>query len=156
MKRFLLAAAFVLILAVPAFSWGIGGTFGFGGNTLGAGLSLKLDNLPLLGIEAAGNEDNFRLGVTADYWLVHAPLIDFLSFYAGPGVYGRLNLTGRTDGSSVDIGLRVPVGINAYLLNGTLEFFFEWAPTFGVGFNDFDFPRFGFLNFAGGFRFWFK
>jgi hypothetical protein len=156
MKRTILVIALALILVLPAFSWGIGGTFGFGGGPLGAGLSLKLDNLPLLGIEAAGDNNNFRLGVTADYWLIHAPLIDFLSFYAGPGMYAKLNVKGQSEGSSVDIGLRVPVGLNAYVLKGTLEFFFEWAPTFGVGFNAFKFPRFGFLNFAGGFRFWFK
>lgn len=154
MKKFAIAALLMGALALPqAFSLGIGGTFGLGGNSLDAGLSLKLDNLPpVFGIQLAGSDNSFRLGLTADWWMINAKLVDALNYYVGLGGYARLGLGNN---AYFDGGLRIPLGLNIFVIK-PLELFLEWAPSVGARFSpSFAFPDFGFTNFAIGFRFWF-
>ena len=94
--------------------------------------------------------------------MAQGKLIDFLNYYAGPGAYVIIaggNQVAGTENVIFNGGFRVPMGLNAYLLNKTFEFFIELAPAFGVqmgsGTTEFQFPTIG-LQGAVGFRFWFK
>lgn len=148
MKKTILAILLLGALALPSFSLGIGGTFGIGGNSLDAGLSLKLDKLPpVLGIQASVGQSALRLGLTADWWLVNEKLAGILKYYLGLGGFVSLGLG---NGSYLDGGVRIPVGLNFFPVK-PLELFAEWAPSIGI------YPRlpdWRFANFALGFRFW--
>jgi len=133
----------------------IGGAFSLdpiGNGAYGAALSLKLDSFPpVMGISARFSGGTFNLGLTADWWMYHAPLVGILSLYVGPGGYLSLGIGGGT--ANLDIGARVPVGLQIFPLE-PLELFLEVAPAIGLALNPFNFPTFG-LQGALGFRFWF-
>ena len=155
MKK-VIAIAFVLIalsaVAASAGNFGIGGAFSMDVlSTTGGGamLSLKIPSVPIVwGIALQGGGDNFNLGLTADWWLYQQGLAGALGLYVGPGLYVSLP-------DNVELGGRVPIGINLYPLN-FLELFLEIAPTL-VFYNNqgIDVPNFG-LQGAFGFRFWFN
>jgi hypothetical protein len=74
------------------------------------------------------------LHVSVDYRLINSMhLIDFLSLFFGVGAYAQIYMAGEgtTNESDADLylGARIPVGIQAFLLRGTLEFFVEVVPT---------------------------
>lgn len=162
MKKALVAALLLAAFALPVHSLGIGAAFtpnfGFTSNTAtnaaGAALTFQLDKSPyVFGIGARANNGFIAIGMTADMWLAKGKLIDFLNYYAGPGLFA--GIAGGNGYMDLDLGLRIPVGINAFLLKNTLELFLEIAPAFGVGLgNEFRFPTLG-LQGAFGFRFWF-
>ena len=152
-KRVLLIIVLVVLMAAPAFSFGIGGAFsvGFAGGTVGPGalLSLKLDSFPaVLGVGASFGADRFRLGVTADWWLWSTNLVSIINLYIGPGLYLDIGLG---NAEYFGIGARIPVGLQAFIID-PLELFLEIAPT--IGFSSVQFPTFG-VQSAIGFRFWF-
>jgi hypothetical protein len=157
MKKFLtLAAVFCLVSSLQAFSLGLGvevtaplSSAGAGG---GLAATFKLDKVPyVFGVGFSATPNGAHMGATADYWMAGGRLIDFLNWYAGPGLFVDLN-TGS--GSSFGAGLRIPVGLNAYVFKKTLELFVEVAPALGVDVNPVQFPTFD-LQSALGFRFWF-
>ena len=164
MKKNLVFVLILGALALPSYSLGIGAAFtpnfGFTSGTpaspAGAALSFQLDKSPyVFGIGAQARDGNIAMGFTADLWMTKGKLKDFLNYYAGPGFF--LGLSGGNGNMDLDAGLRVPVGINAFLLKNTLELFMELAPAFGIGLGNesrFDFPTLG-LQGAFGFRFWF-
>lgn len=164
MKKAALLALLVGVVSVSNLSaLGIGAAFtpnfGFNSGTPsapgGAALTFKLDQSPaVFGVGASLGSGYSALGVTADWWMAKGKLIDFLSWYAGPGLF--VGVAGNDNAFALNGGVRVPVGINAYLLNGTLELFLELAPAFGIRLGDpIVFPTLG-LQGAFGFRFWFK
>ena len=129
----------------------IGGAFniGFiGGVYPGGALTVKLPQLPVvLGAGATVGTGTVAIGVTVDWWLYRAPLFGIVSIYIGPGLYLKI-------GAPVDIGARVPVGFQIFVID-PLELFIELAPQFGIGLGDpVTFPTFGLMG-AVGFRFWF-
>ncbi len=155
MKRTLLAACAAALLLIPAsnaWSWGIGASFGL--NDLGGNpgqnvmASIKLDETPFLfGIGGRISDGNVTLGLTADWWMVHKNLVNFLNYYIGPGLYFALS-------EEIELGGRLPIGINAYPLD-PLELFLEIAPTIALlAPEGIEFPNLG-LQGAIGFRFWF-
>ena len=155
MKK-VIAIAFVLIalsaVAASAGNFGIGGAFSMDIlNTAngGAMLSLKVPSIPIVwGIALQGGNDNFNLGLTADWWLYQQGLAGALGLYVGPGLYVSLP-------DNVELGGRVPIGINLFPLN-FLELFLEIAPTLVFYSNQgISIPNFG-LQGAFGFRFWFN
>ena len=151
-KRLLLLALLVIIAVAPAFSFGIGGAFGLnymGGPASGGLLSVKFDEFPaVIGAGAHFNSDGFRVAVTADWWLYETNLVEIVDLYIGPGLFLDIG-TGV-----LDLGVRVPIGIHAFIID-PLELFFELAPAIGVDLAPrFYFPRWG-LQGAVGFRFWF-
>ena len=154
-KRIIILAAVLLVgiaIAGSAQSFGIGGSFSIdalGGLPSSAMLSIKVPQVPVLwGIGAQLGTSNFDLALTADWWLYRQGLVSFIGLYVGPGLYARLPQV-------IEIGGRVPIGINAYPLN-FLELFLEVAPTllFFSSDSGVTIPRFG-LQGAFGFRFWF-
>ena len=157
MKKRLLIVIMVLSLASMSVSaLGIGGAFSF--NALGTdsaipggALSLKLDGIdPIFGIGVRAGDGILNVGFTADYWMFREHLTGMLNIYAGPGAYVNLTLGDVTD---VDLGLRIPVGLNMYPID-ILELFVELAPRVGIALNPLVFPTWG-IQGAVGFRFWF-
>ena len=79
---------------------------------------------------------DFRLGynflsgaeflfLSADYRIVDAvPIIDFVHLFLGVGAYTQFGAT-----TPFQLGARVPVGLQVFLIDRTLEFFVEAAPT---------------------------
>jgi hypothetical protein len=162
MKKIGLLLVFLVTLgASQSFGLGIGIAytpwFGLGDaatSSNGAALTLKLDSTDFIfgvGFSAGPNATN--MGLTADLWLANGRLIDFLNFYAGVGGYGQILIA---DTSYIDAGVRIPLGINAFLLNNTIELFLELAPAIGIGVGGetLTFPSVN-LQGAVGFRFWF-
>lgn len=168
MKKFLIAAAFAAGMATSAFAahssmeglalgveWR--GDYVFGGNSFanGAAFTFKLPGIPpVFGLSFyIGNA--FSMGLTADWWLWKPTLasgaID-VCLYVGPGLYGQV-LLGST--FNLDLGLRIPVGLQLWVLQ-PLELFIEIAPAIGVGGigGTISFPRVT-LQSAVGLRFWF-
>jgi len=151
-KVLFIAVIMLLVSAMGAFSWAIGGAFGLDalgtGLPMGAMLSLKVDQIPcLLGIGFSASTDYFNLGLTADWHFLRENLTGILNYYVGAGAY--LGISG-----SFEIGARIPVALYIFPLKN-LELFLELAPAIGIGFNPIDFPAFH-IQGAFGFRFWFK
>lgn len=145
-KAVIVVIGLLVVVAASGFSLGLGLAYSlpFGSLPSGVMFSAKLDQLPfLLGISYS-LENTFRLGVTADWWLASGNLVSFINYYVGPGLYGGIG------NGTFDLGLRVPIGINAYPIP-ELELFFEIAPAIPF-FPNFPQPS---LQGAAGFRFWF-
>ncbi|MFP3960644.1 MAG: hypothetical protein ACLFUX_10785 [Spirochaetaceae bacterium] len=153
-KMVVLVLALLMATAVAGFgaTWGVGASFGIdalGGLPNQAMLSVKVPQLPVLwglGLQVGENEAN--LGLTADWWLYTTNLFSFVNLYVGPGLYAALP-------DPLELGGRVPIGINAYPVE-VFEVFFEVAPAMvlvsdrsGITIPDFA------VQGAFGFRFWF-
>ncbi len=75
---------------------------------------------------ATGGGGNF-IHLSADIRLIDSyRLIDFLHFFMSVGAYVQI-----ATGQEFDVGARVPVGVQAFLLDGNIEIFAEIVPTFG-------------------------
>ncbi|MFW5689712.1 MAG: hypothetical protein ACOC1U_09075 [Spirochaetota bacterium] len=150
MKTAIIALALVAVVATSGFSLGLGLAYGLdpiGGLAQDVMLSAKFDEFPaLLGI-GFRLADPVRVGLTADWWMATGNLVGFINYYAGPGLYAGVGA------GLFDIGLRIPIGLNAYPIP-ELELFLEVAPTIGYNSATGDFPDPGAQG-AIGFRFWF-
>jgi hypothetical protein len=152
-KRTLLVLVLAAVVATSGFSIGIGGAFGLQpvGGLPGSDvmLSAKFDELPfLMGLGFAIGNDVFAMGFTADWWMYHQNLVNFINLYAGPGLFVGVG------GEAFQLGARVPIGLNIWPID-VLELFLEIAPTISAVFADpIRFPEFA-LQAAFGFRFWF-
>ena len=69
------------------------------------------------------------IGVEADYWLAHGLVAGPFSWYMGVGGYLTLYLNPN---SNLEIGARVPFGIQLWPAGENLEFFLEAAPGVGI------------------------
>ena len=103
----------------------------------GFGITGKIPGLaPIFGLNfsLSPKETRYFFGVTADWILYRQPIYEpfNLNFYMGPGLY--FSSLFATDGR-VDMGLRIPVGINWTPLK-FVETFFEVTPAFGITFRD--------------------
>ncbi|MEM5948519.1 hypothetical protein WKV44_08175 [Spirochaetia bacterium 38H-sp] len=158
-KRIALIMVLVLILSGMSISaFGIGIAAGLeplgglpGSNML---LSIKPDGSPLLwGVGFTFGENLVSLGITGDYWFANEPLIGFLNYYIGLGFY--FGYTNVNDSNSVQLGGRIPIGLNVFPVS-PLELFLEITPTLTQVISDpFVFPNFSFgLQGAIGLRLW--
>lgn len=78
------------------------------------------------GVGSDAESDFFH--ISGDYRIIdRRPLVDFVSFYLGAGGYLQI-LTGDVQDNFV-LGARLPVGLQAFLLEDKLEIFVEIAPT---------------------------
>ncbi len=157
MKKKVLVLALVLTLVATfgasAYNAAVGGEFALrigSGLPSSALLSFRLPKLPPVfglgvSIPSGGGQSSFT--VLADWWLAQGNLVGFLNYYVGPGVF-----VGIAD--SATLGLRVPVGIDAYPIK-PLELFLEFAPAVTlVAPAGVSIPEWG-LQAGFGFRFWF-
>lgn len=143
----------ILIGTASIFAFGIGlqgggGVGGGGGVSGGGALTFKLDTAPWV---FAVNLDLARIGISADQWFLNKPFASPFNFYVGWGVYVGMGLGGR---NLLAVGGRIPIGINAFFLDGMLEPYFQIVPSIGVS----AIPGIGLdWGVAGnlGFRFWF-
>ncbi|NCN05965.1 MAG: hypothetical protein GW949_10085 [Spirochaetales bacterium] len=115
-------------------------------------LSLKIDSFPLLLGLGAQLGDSANIGITADYWITNPNLTGILNWYLGVGGYLGIGIDSDVQ---VDLGFRIPVGLNIFILDRALELFLEIAPTISAAFEDpVRFPVIGAQG-ALGFRVWF-
>ncbi len=78
------------------------------------------------GIGSAAQSD--FLHVSCDYRIIDQyPLVDFVSLFVSAGGYVQI-LTGDVQ-DNVVLGARLPVGVQAFLVDGTIEIFLEIVPT---------------------------
>jgi hypothetical protein len=122
---------------------------------VGAMLALHIPKVPLFfgfGIASLQNFGDPTLALTVDYWLMHRHLASIFELYVGLGLYGALAF----DPSWYEVGLRLPIGLQAWVLkNERLEVFLEAAPAWvPLVNNDFDSVNFQ-AQVALGFRLWF-
>ncbi len=153
-KTIIIASFLFVVLAVSASGWGIGVAAGIqplgglpGSNVM---LSFQAPVVPILfGVGFAVGTETFNMGITADWWAVNPNIVGILNFYLGPGLYFGVA------GDEIDLGGRIPVGLNIFPIPW-LEIFIEIAPTLVVRFADpVQFPVFG-LQSSLGLRFWFN
>ncbi|MDR1787762.1 MAG: DUF3996 domain-containing protein [Treponema sp.] len=104
----------------------------------GIGLSLKVPQLPLYwGLYFSFQPSWVRTWVKSDYYLVDTSFWDNgfarIGFFLGGGAYFGWGQSTAESASSLNIGLRVPIGINAFLFDERVEAFFDMAPSIGLG-----------------------
>jgi hypothetical protein len=124
-------------------------------DTIGAMAALHIPGIPLfLGIGVTSIRDfaDPSLAMTMDYWLMHHHLAGIFEWYVGFGLYGELGF----DPTTYAVGLRLPIGLQAWVLkNELLEVFLEAAPAWVPLLTD-DFDPMNFqAQVAFGFRIWF-
>jgi hypothetical protein len=72
-------------------------------------------------------QDNGWLFLSADYRIVSGyQLIDFVHLFLGVGAFTQIYFQQSDD---LQIGLRIPVGLQAFLVDNVIELFLEVAPT---------------------------
>ena len=120
----------ILIGTASIFAFGIGvqggGGVSGGSGIGGAALTFKLDTAPWV---FAVDWNLARIGISADQWFLNKPFASPFNFYVGWGVYVGMGL-GR--GNLLAVGGRIPIGINAFFLDGMLEPYFQIVPSIGV------------------------
>ena len=154
-KVLLISLVLFVLMAVGAFAYnglglGLEGTFNFaGGGPLG-GLAICVSppKVPIMiGASWAFRQGGSNLGFTVDWWLIQKTLAAPFGIYAGPGI--GLGVQSLGNNGQFFLGLRVPIGLQLFLLN-FIEPFLELAPGIEI------LPA---LNFwfqgALGIRFWF-
>lgn len=126
-------AAFCLLLAAgtaQVFSYGVGiqGGYGFGRGGAGA-VTFKLDELPyVFAVSISGGEEVFISG-TADYWFKTDTLYGPARYFVGAGAGLAI---GTGDEFFLGAAFRVPVGINAFLVDNFVEPYIQIVPELGL------------------------
>ncbi len=152
-KALVLALALTLfsVFSASAYTAAIGGEFSLkvgSGLPNSALLSFRLPKFPAvfgLGVSVGNGNSSFVL--LADWWLAQGNLVSFVNYYVGPGLF-----VGISD--SAVLGIRVPVGLNAFPIK-PLELFIEFAPAITLlDKAAINIPEWG-LQAGFGFRFWF-
>ena len=88
------------------------------------------------------------LFVSADYRILDGrPLFEFLHYFLSAGAFAKINFTGSA--SAFEAGLRIPVGLQMFLMDGFLELFLEVAPTVNfMNLASFPLPLQGYIGFT--------
>lgn len=145
----------ILIGTASIFAFGIGfqvgPTIGGGGYNTNVAVTFKLDNAPwVFAVDGALWSGGARIALSADQWFMNKNLAGPFNFFIGWGLYVGL----ATQGNLLSFGGRLPIGINAFFLDGMLEPFFQIVPSLGLSVFDFYFPDWGVAGNLG-LRFWF-
>ena len=122
-KKIILVCLVVFALVLPLSTFadiGIGGIAGYGQPT---GLSLKINNFPVVSLGWHLGTSGYVEG-TIDYWFINDKLDRNILWYLGGGVKASV-------GSAFGLGLRVPIGIQWYFMP-RFELFGELAPGFAI------------------------
>lgn len=88
------------------------------------GLSYKSGNLSI-GLGWSFASDNDRIDASIDWWLINKDIDESLNWYLGAGA--KVGLKINQDNDIFNIGLRIPIGIQLWLIE-ELELFAEIAP----------------------------
>ena len=124
---------FLIVMVLLAF--GAMGASAKGKSNLRLGLEFGNPNAVLIirpapfdfkiGYNFAGNEYLF---LSADYRIISGyQLVDFLHFFMGVGAYTYIHF----DPGDFNLGGRIPVGLQVFLIDNVVELFLEVAPTVG-------------------------
>ena len=139
-------------LSVSAYTAAVGGEFSLklaDGLPNSALLSFRLPKFPAvfgLGLTLPKGSDASMV-LLADWWLAQGNLVSFVNYYVGPGAFLGIS-------KNATLGVRVPVGLNAYPIK-PLELFVEFAPAMSlIDTTGVSIPQWG-LQAGFGFRFWF-
>lgn len=148
MKRVLFILIFILVasfLITPELQAGTGFGVIVGAPT---GLSVRIDNFPVIGIAWNMLSADSFFHTHVDYWIINDDFVDPLKWYLGVG--GKLKIWPGTkpEKSPVGLSVRIPVGVQWYP-DGDIEIFAEVAP----GLQVIPASRFDF-DFAVGIRFY--
>lgn len=74
-------------------------------------------------------QDNGWLFLSADYRIVSGyQLIDFVHLFLGVGAYTQIYFQ---QSDALELGLRIPFGLQVFLIDNVVELFLEVAPTVG-------------------------
>ncbi len=121
--------------------------------TGGAAITFKLDNVPcVFAVDASFSSHYFRVGATADWWALNDTIVGPLKWFVGGGLYGSF-IGGDYFGGA--LGVRLPIGLNAFFAKDVIEPYVQIAPSFGMEIYDgFRFDWFIPINL--GIRFWFS
>ena len=136
MKKLVFVLIIGLLIGTAAFAdhpggLGIGAVFGGGWGVHGydvyPGLSLKLSGIPFFwGLYPHISQWGFGFGVTGDFYLREGDFITKtatnedgtydvnIDWYLGVGFMGNINLW--DDGTAIDIGARIPLGVSWHAL----------------------------------------
>lgn len=156
-----LVAALAVLGTSGAFAFGIGLQLnGNAGEVFqpGPAVTFKLDSVPLVfAINWFAGEEATSVGLTGDYWGINRKLINIgsapLNWFFGIGFFVN---TVFADEFVLTGGMRLPLGLNMFLIDGFMEPFLQVAPSFGLQFV----PSLGvdnlFFPISAGFRLWFK
>lgn len=129
-------------------------------DTSGAGygpaLTFKINGLdPVFAVNLAIRGNDFSLGITGDEWLYHETITPDLPLLWGYGIGGYVHM-GFSGDSSVSMGVRFPLFLDAYFREGTLEPFIQIAPSVGIVVApEFRLPDWS-IPFSIGLRYWFN
>jgi len=124
MKISAVVISFFLLLSILSVSQALTGI----GIILGdpTGISLKFDNFPVIGLGwSFGNNKGIHL--TCDYWIKNTTLADPFKWYIGVGGKLKIGESSEKHGSSLGLGIRVPIGLQVFAADN-IEIFGEIAP----------------------------
>jgi hypothetical protein len=161
-KKIVILVAAIMLLStagLSAFGLGLQGDWNAGTNGTGVSLTFKTDSIPLV-FAANWNigEKMQTVGLTGDYWLFNKPITKFadgsLNWFVGVGFFARATFFDSK--ADFGAGVRIPVGLNAFIAENVIEPYIQFAPSFGVNFV----PSLGagtpFWPLSAGIRIWFK
>jgi hypothetical protein len=144
----------VFVVLVVLFAASTATVSAVGGGSLRLGLEFG-DPLAVLIIRPAPFDfkigydfrDNGWLFLSADYRIVSGyQVIDFLHLFLGVGAYTQIYFQ---QASSLELGLRIPFGLQVFLIDNVVELFVEVAPTVGFLPSITAFPRWqGYFGFT--------
>lgn len=156
-----MVAALAVLGTSSVFAFGIGlQVNGNAGEVFvpGAAVTFKVDSIPLVfAVNWFGGDNATVIGLTGDYWGVNRKLVSIgsapLNWFFGVGFFVN---TVFADEFILNGGIRFPLGLNMFILDGFLEPFVQVAPSIGLQVvPSLDVERF-FFPIAAGFRLWFK
>ncbi len=151
--------SFACVMYASAFAIGfqLDGNYGYSGTGGGASVAFKLDDVPFYfaASVSAGQNYGFGAGLTGDYWFFNKTITKELpiKWFFGVGFYGAFY---SGTGTSLMVGARLPIGINAFFAEKVVEPYLMIAPQLGLALGDnWHFPDWSF-PLALGVRFWIK
>ncbi len=155
-----LVAGLAVFASTGLFAFGIGLQLnGNAGEVFAPGVAVtfKVDSIPLVFAANYFAGDTTTVGLTGDYWGLNRKLVSIgrvpLNWFFGIGFFANAVFA---DEFSMTGGMRLPLGLNMFLLDGFMEPFLQIAPSFGLTF----IPSIGadrpFFPISAGFRLWFK
>ena len=138
-KALVLTVILSAAATVNLHSLGLGAQFNFNTGKVfapGAALLISPSNITHLAVNwyLLSEEHTNSIGLTLDVVPLTLPLSNFtagsFNLTLGVGFYFNVVFTDNP----INLGLRIPIGMNVLLAKNVFEVFFHVAPSFGVGF----------------------
>lgn len=132
-KKLVLVAVLLCFVAIGSvFAFGIGVQIGGGwlnGGLGNAAITFKIDQLPLVfAADFSFGGGSFSIGASGDYWFLNPNIVGPLNWFLGAGL--GLGFT-IGDPFAMSIAARLPIGLNAFFIDGFLEPYIQVVPQIG-------------------------